>query len=133
MIRDAFTMIELIFIIVILGILAAVGLPKFVGVAESADATRCKAFVGTLNRTVSHSLWADAFFNDRANLAISITDTALEGQIEFLENCGTAAQYAVAATTETSFIKRLHGVDYNITGFKPTATTPAKWIWELKE
>ncbi|WP_457563871.1 type II secretion system protein [Caminibacter pacificus] len=49
--RKAFTMIELIFVIVILGILAAVALPKFLGVAQQAHEANLKSFVGTLNRS----------------------------------------------------------------------------------
>jgi prepilin-type N-terminal cleavage/methylation domain-containing protein len=56
--RAGFTMIELIFVIVILGILSAVALPKFIGVSEQAKAGKCKAFVGTLNRTVLPGVWS---------------------------------------------------------------------------
>ncbi len=53
-------MIELIFVIVILGILAAVALPKFAGVSDQANAQKCNAFVGTLNRTVGPSMWSES-------------------------------------------------------------------------
>ncbi len=56
--KKAFTMIELIFVIVILGILAAVALPKFIGVANQAHEANLKAFTGTLNRTVMPTLWS---------------------------------------------------------------------------
>jgi prepilin-type N-terminal cleavage/methylation domain-containing protein len=56
--KKAFTMIELIFVIVILGILAAIALPKFIGVAKQAHEANLKAFTGTLNRTVGSSLWS---------------------------------------------------------------------------
>ena len=65
--RAGFTMIELIFVIVILGILSAVALPKFIGVSEQAQAGKCKAFVGTLNRTVGPALWSDSILNDTGN------------------------------------------------------------------
>ena len=56
--KKAFTMIELIFVIVILGILAAVALPKFIGVAGQAHEANLKSFVGTLNRSVGPTLWS---------------------------------------------------------------------------
>ena len=58
--RAGFTMIELIFVIVILGILSAVALPKFIGVSDQATVGKAKAYIGTLNRTVAPALWSDS-------------------------------------------------------------------------
>ena len=58
--RAGFTMIELIFVIVILGILSAVALPKFIGVSTQATVGKAKAYIGTLNRTVAPAVWADS-------------------------------------------------------------------------
>ena len=56
--RMAFTMIELIFVIVVLGILAATAVPKFLGVREEAEDATVKSFASTMTRTVGHTLWS---------------------------------------------------------------------------
>jgi len=73
--RAGFTMIELIFVIVILGILAAVALPKFAGVSDQANAQKCAAFVGTLNRTVGPSMWSASIANNLSGNIQTFTGT----------------------------------------------------------
>ncbi|QOP40476.1 type II secretion system protein [Sulfurimonas marina] len=77
--RAGFTMIELIFVIVILGILSAVALPKFIGVSEQAKAGKCKAFVGTMNRTVLPGIWAGAIADEATD--DNISDYFTEGNL----------------------------------------------------
>ena len=50
----AFTIIELIFVIVILGILSAIALPKFAGIKKQADIVNAKAQVSTIRAAIAN-------------------------------------------------------------------------------
>lgn len=94
-------MIELIFVIVILGILAAVALPKFAGVASQAQLGKTKAFVGTLNRTVGPALWSEAVATTNGSV-LAVTQVEMGTQIELPSNIGDTTgsdlEYVTAAT-----------------------------------
>jgi len=64
--KKGFTMIELVFVIVIIGVLSAVALPRFTAISDDAHVSKLQAFVGTLNRTTGPSLWSGIQRNDKA-------------------------------------------------------------------
>jgi len=66
--RSGFTMIELVFVIVIIGILSAVALPKFLGTANQAHDAIVKGFAGSLNRTVGPTLWSKSITEGNAGV-----------------------------------------------------------------
>ncbi|WP_457743645.1 type II secretion system protein [Sulfurimonas sp.] len=93
-------MIELVFVIVILGILSAVALPKFIGVSTQAHDAKVKAFIATLNGTVGPALWAKSLADgkDGAIKASCTADLAknISTPSELVQTGGNACTYGIA-------------------------------------
>ena len=79
--KKAFTMIELVFVIVILGILAAVAIPRYFAMGRFAHRSNLVSFVSTLNRTVGEELWSLSLNENKGG---SITDLASSEDAKFL-------------------------------------------------
>ena len=98
--RAGFTMIELIFVIVILGILAAVALPKFAGVANEAHDSKVKAYVGTLNRTVGPAMWSESI-SDGNNGSVTSYCGSIDTYTAPIDEATMAGTCAVTVNTST--------------------------------
>lgn len=121
--RVAFTMIELVFVIVVLGILSAIALPKFVGVSQQARAGKCQALIGTLNRTVLPTIWSDAVLNYDTNVSGQFTATKITAQIDIPKECGTAAQYANVIDGNHTFSIEFGEGNYTVSEIIPPSTS----------
>jgi len=133
--KKAFTMIELIFVIVILGILAAVALPKFIGVASQAREGNLKSFVGTLNGTLGPTWWSQAMAQDGNVSTLNITTTndlakytdVPKELVEFnLSECDDPSKYKVIAKADKAKIGS--EVNYYIVCKDGTASEAPKFL-----
>jgi MSHA pilin protein MshA len=73
-----FTLIELVMIIVILGVLAAVAIPKFINLRDDADRANAKSVVGALNSTAAIVFAKHAVGSTNACAEGATVDTAVE-------------------------------------------------------
>jgi len=125
--RAGFTMIELIFVIVILGILSAVALPKFIGISEQAQGQKCAAMVGTLNRTVGPSLWAKGMAS--SPMDFNITQADIVEQMEFGADLNTTCAPAgvIPANGATGTVTK--GSMGQVTYHEGNTSTAPSWDW----
>ncbi len=83
--RSAFTWIELIFVIIIIGILAATAVVKMGGMSERAKEAQLKAFSGTLNRTSGGGFWFRSLEDGRdGSVAYADYDAIVDQYIELV-------------------------------------------------
>lgn len=91
--QTGFTMIELIVVIVILGVLAATALPKFVNVQENAEEAALKGVAGSMASAMS--------VNYGGCLVVNHVNTA--GKCQAVDNCSDVASLLQGNAVPTGY------------------------------
>ena len=115
--RSAFTIIELIFVIFLLGVLSAVAIIKMGGMSDRAQQVQLKAFAGTLNRTSGAGFWFRSIEDGQnGNISNSAYNATVDQYIELIpgyttgpsfENCNSDGN-GTFLTYQASVVYEIH-------------------------
>ncbi len=114
--RSAFSLIELVFVILILGILSAIAVIKSSDMTDHARVIKLKAFTGTLNRTSGAGFWFMSRDEGHSgSVAFQEYDDMVEQYIEIIPGYSDGPYLSHCNSTGTGvFLRYIYTMTYEI-------------------
>ncbi|TDP96948.1 general secretion pathway protein G [Halanaerobium saccharolyticum] len=115
--EDGFTLIELLIVIGVLGILAAIAIPRISGITDRAKLAEAQTTIGSIRNSLEliyndQNSYTSADTGDYKTASALLADTNLN---QYLDNLSDKWRYNIAAVTDNYLIEVIgNGSDYPV-------------------